>query len=738
MRAGTLIFRGSDIQKRLEKTLVRQRDQTDCGVACLLSVIQYYGGAASLERLRELSGTSTGGTTLLGLYQAAGEVHLEAGAYKADVDRLKKLDAPCILHVLKDERLQHYVVCYPSDGDAFLIGDPASGMRRLTPGELNGLWQSKALLVLEPTDAFETAEEARKDRWNWLWRLVREDLDVLWLAAVLGLVISVLSLSMAFFSQKLIDDILPARDRLTLVAGLGLLLALLLAKNGLAYVRQRFLVRQTRDFNKRVIDYFYGSLLRLPQPFFFSRKVGDLIARMNDTRRLQRAITYVLGDRMIDALLFLVAATFIFTYSWSLGCIALSSLPLFGVLGYLYYKPIVQGQRKVMEAHAANESNYVDTIEGMATIKACNREAHFARLTSSVYGFFQDQMYALGRIGIRFNFWAETVRVIVQVAVLGWSAYLVLVDQLMLGVLVAVFQMTSLLVPAAMRLALMNVELQEARVAYERMYAFTSLEPEYHPDELEGGQPRSFERLEVRHLSFRFPGRPALLKDVSFEVKRGELIALLGESGCGKTTMLQVLQRFYVPEAGTITVNGQHAWEEIATPTWRDLIGVVPQQVKMFNGSLLDNITMGEARRGPDEIVEFCQAYGFDAYFSALPQGYATLLGEEGANLSGGQQQLVALARALYRRPGLLLLDEATGAMDRETEAQVLSVLQRLKEDAGIVMVTHRVQSAKYADRVYVIQDGAVQASGPPAELATGDNLFARAWADLTLAPASL
>lgn len=732
----------SDVSPSLDpsaarNTLVHQRDTMDCGVACLLSVIRYHGGQANLERLRERSGTGQDGTTLLGLYQAAASVGLEPGAYEAGLEDLKTLDVPCILHVVKDGRFQHYVVYYGFDGAGFLIGDPAVGVRAYSANELNALWSSRALLTLAPTADFETIEAARRRQWRWLWRLVRDDVNILWLAAALGLIISILSLSMAVFSQKLIDDILPGEDPVKLFVGLGLLAVLLLAKNGLGYVRRWFLIRQTRAFNNRVIGSFYGSLVRLPQAFFFSRKVGDLIARMNDTRRLQRAITFVLGDRMIDALLLLVASAFILNYSVALGLIALSSLPLFGLLAYVYHTPIVQGQRRVMEAHAANESNYVDTIEGMAAIKVHNKEAAFIQRTTSIYSFFQDQMYDLARLGVQFNFWAETAGTLIQVAVLGWSAVLVLNGHLMLGVLVAVFQMASLLVPSAMRLALMNVELQEARVAFDRMHEFTSLPPEHEATEDDEAAPETFESLDVQHLAFRFPGRRPLLTDISLSVRRGEMVALMGESGSGKTTLLHLLQGFYSPEQGEITVNDHRPWKEISTPHWRDQIGVVPQDIHLFNGTLVDNICLRNTEQETNAIIGFCRAQGFEPYFKQFPQGYSTVLGEEGANLSGGQRQLVALARALYQEPHLLLLDEPTAAMDRHMEADVLALLHRCKNTMAIIMASHRTQSVRHADRIYVLDDGRVQTAGPPCTLARGDNLFAHALSNRTLRDAS-
>jgi ATP-binding cassette, subfamily C, bacteriocin exporter len=217
------------------------------------------------------------------------------------------------------------------------------------------------------------------------------------------------------------------------------------------------------------------------------------------------------------------------------------------------------------------------------------------------------------------------------------------------GGLIALLQMAAALVAAAAQLSSANLLLQEARVAFDRMYEFAALDTEY---ELEAEQPRAslqaFEELRVENLAFRFPGRKRLLEDIDFQVRRGEWISILGESGCGKSTLLQILQKFYPAEAGLIKVNGLDL-DLLGYENWRAKLGVVPQEIKLFNGTLLDNILLGEELKDPEALQAFFTAYGFDPYFAQFPNGYATLLGEEGVNLSGGQKQLVTLARALYR-----------------------------------------------------------------------------------------
>ncbi|MEP1305630.1 MAG: peptidase domain-containing ABC transporter [Balneola sp.] len=713
--------------------MILQRDQSDCGVACLAGLINFFGGEIKLEHLRELSGTTKQGTTLLGLLQAANQTGLSADAFEADIESLKEVEDPCLLHITKDKKLLHYVICYGYEDGNFLISDPADGVKIVSEEELDEQWQSKALLIVKSTPELVTKKDKKKERWKWIKELVKDDIEILSLALALGVFITVLSLSTAIFSQKLIDVILPKRELGKLFLAIVFLTILLLGRSGLSYIRQLFLIRQSREFNNRIIQKFYGLLLKLPVPFFLNRKTGDMIARMNDTQRLQRTVTFLFANVMIDVLMILVASIYILTYSYLLGGFILLCVPVYFFLTWYYNDVILDGQKSVMGAHSANESNYVDTIQGVATIKVANKEPFFSELTKTIYGFFQTKIFDLGKIGIKFGLWADIIGIVFTVSMLLFSSMLVLSGDILIGGLVAIFQMTSQLIPSANKLALTNIQIQEARVAFERMYEFASMEPEMNKEATFSENFKSVESLEVSKLSFRFPGRSQLLKDVSFSVKKGEMICLLGESGCGKTTQLQILQKFYNPETGSISINSSVSLENIPTKIWRDKIASVSQQVKIFNGTLLDNICLGNSQEEAEQVVEFCKEYGFDTYFETFPQHYLTLLGEEGVNISGGQQQLVALARALYQKPELLLLDEATSAMDRNTEQKILKLLMSLKEEMAIVLVTHRVQSAKLADRIYVIEEGEITANGKPENLVEGENLFSASLADISI-----
>ncbi len=713
---------------------IRQHDQSDCGVACLRTVLLYFGGDASLERLRELSGTTRQGTTMLGLLQAGQKLGLEATGYEADLDSLRTCKDVCILHIVKEGKLQHYVAYYGYDAkkDTFLIGDPGEPrVQSWSSAKLESLWQSRSLLLFRPTPKLQRANENKNRRRYWIQNLVREDLNILGIALAIGVVVAALGLATAIFSQQLIDKILPAKDTLRLFAGVGLLLFLLLARSGLSYLRQLLLLKQSRDFNIRIIDYFYSALLFLPKSFFDNRKTGDLVARMNDTQRIQRTISRLIGSTMIDVLMVGIATLAIFSYHWQIGLVTLLWIPVFIGIVYVFHHPILDGQRAVMNAYALNESNYIDTMQGIGDIKVTNKQPVFARLTKTVYSFFQQTALDLGKVGIRFNLITEIVGAIFIVGVITWSSISVLQDQLSTGSMMAILQMVGLVMNSVGQLAVLNIQLQEAKVAFDRMFEFTNAENEF--DE-EAEQPKAriqdLADVRVQHLAFRFPGRKRLLEDVSFSVKKGEWIAVLGESGCGKSTLLQVLQKFYQPEAGSIKANGIDL-DLISFHSWRSLLGVVPQHIKIFNGTLLDNILLGDPLTNPAQLQAFFNYYGFNRYFEQMPNGYATILGEGGVNLSGGQRQIVALARALYQKPQLLLLDEPTAALDRDTELFVLELLQQLKANTIIITMTHRLKTARSADRIYIIEQGKTLLHGSHQELLCSENLYSKAWHDL-------
>ena len=382
-----------------------------------------------------------------------------------------------------------------------------------------------------------------------------------------------------------------------------------------------------------------------------------------------------------------------------------------------------------MQSYALSESNYITSMQGIGAIKNNNRQEDFRKANAIIYGNYQEKIFQLGKINVHLGLLAGIAGVLFLIGILSYSAYQVYFLMMTLGDLMAVLGIAGSLLPAVANLALITIPINEAKIAFNRMFEFASVRKEK-----EGiTSLEQIDRIEVRNLSFRFAGRKQLLKGIDLNINRNELIAITGESGSGKSTLGQIFQKFYAFESGSVTINDHVSLIDIKLEDWRKLIGVVPQEVVVFPGNVIDNILLG-TEGDPNDVMIFCKEYGFEDYIVNFPNGYNTLLGEGGINLSGGQKQIIAWIRALYQKPALLILDEGTSAMDRQTEKFALQLLNKLKKRMSIIFISHRLHSLKdLADKIYVLENGLISAKGNHEELMKSKNFYSNFWKELNL-----
>ena len=490
-------------QKHIEKTHTLQLDQSDCGVACLLSIVKLYGGLQYIEKLRELSGTTKQGTTLLGLYQAANQLGFNSEGCEADIQALIDHKQPVILHVLIEEKLQHYVVCYYYDEQkGFLIGDPGKGIYYVSTDALDKIWVSKSCLTLAPNENFIKETALKNAKKKWFLDLLEPDYKLLWISVLLGVFVAGLGMAMSLFSQKLIDDILPSHNINKLISGIVLLAILLLARVGISVLREFFLLQQSKDFNNRINSQFFSSLLHLPKPFFDTRKIGELVARLNDTQRVQRVIKMLASSLVIDVLVSLISLIFLFDYSWKIGLISLLTMPVYFYIIYRSNKAIIDSQKEVMQSYAFNESNYINTIQGISTIKNDNKQVVFSKTNELIFDNFQEKIFHLGKINIRLSWQSGLASVFFLTGVLIYTSIQVFNKEIKLGELMAILGIVGSLLPSIANLALISIPINEAKIAFNRMFEFASIEKEKE----DGIQIDEIKSVSLTNLSFRFAG----------------------------------------------------------------------------------------------------------------------------------------------------------------------------------------------------------------------------------------
>ena len=346
---------------RIKKSSLLQHDSSDCGAACLVSILRYYGGSSTIEKIRKLSGTSQTGSSMLGLYQAAIHCGMDATGYEASIKEIIDYDNILIMHVTIDEGLDHYIISFGYEDGKFTIWDPAKGLTFMSEDELDRIWLSKKCLGLVPNDAFKLEKENKKGKKEWILKTVKPEQDILIISVVVGILISALGLVMAVFTQKLIDKILPSTEMKVLIIASVLVLILLSSRIILSAIRQFLLLTQGRSFNIRIVDDFYSSLLFLPKSFFDTRKTGDFVARLNDTMRIQRVIAEIVGVYIIDILILIITIITLFYYSRMSAILSLICLPLFYLIVSRWNKKIIYAQHTVMSGYALSESNFINS-----------------------------------------------------------------------------------------------------------------------------------------------------------------------------------------------------------------------------------------------------------------------------------------------------------------------------------------------------------------------------------------
>jgi len=711
--------------RQLKKEIVYQHDRKDCGAACLLTAIKWYGYQASLDNLKALTGTSTEGATLLGLTQAANESGFKAKPYRANLESLEKTDHFCILHLTMENAYDHFVLCLGKENGVWVIADPEKGVITYEDNELDQVWQSRTLVSLEFNGTLDLQHKTSHQLIKWFWPLLKDHQNALVIIIVLGFFHAVFLFSTSVFTEKLVDELLPSKDRFLIFKGILTWASILLIAIGASYIRNYGIIRFSKDFNISLTQNFFRRLLFLPKHFFDSKKTGDLIARMDDTEGIEETATTWIEDGLIGVFIIAVSIGLLFIYDTQLALVNCMLLPLLFATVLSQRKRVIQAHRTSLIGHALNNANYIDTITGIETVKRHHLESSFSNQALDFYRSYREKAFSSDKIGLTFGTTIQLISFISTVLIISISSYKVLNSQLEIGNLLAIISIASIASSHTARLSLTYIEFEQAKVVFERMYELINQKREETHFQMEWPM-KPISSLEISELSFSFPGQPPLLKGVSILLEQGKIATLLGESGSGKSTIINLISRLYKPDSGTISYNG----ENITTFSldWRKRVGVVPQDIKVFNCSLLENIALNHVGKSTKEtllkVEQLVDSHGLIFLPDSLPFGFKTILGEGGVQLSGGQKQLLGLIRSLFSSPSILLLDEVTNSLDRKNEEFVMNFLQSLKAEIPILMITHSPITAAKTDYIYILENGLVSTQGTQEELRSFSNFY--------------
>ncbi|MEG4109416.1 peptidase domain-containing ABC transporter [Microcoleus sp. S13_C5] len=705
---------------------IQQQSAADCGATCLAMISEYWGKKFSLNYLRELAEIGRSGASLKSLAKAAERMGFQTRPVRASLTPLRNQN-PWIAHWQGN----HYVAVYRFKNQQVLVADPAAGKRWMSIKSFTENWTGYAL-ILDPTAELyrnHTAEHQGIKLKNFIgivWPYRAAIAQIL----ILSLLLQIFGLVTPLFTQVILDQVVVSKSILTLhVFALGLLL-FSVWRSLLGATRQYLLDYLSNRIDLTLISGFISHTLTLPIKFFESRQVGDILTRVQENQKIQAFLTRQAITAWLDALMAVVYVGLMVYYNWRLALLVLALIPPIVILTLVATPFLRKVSREIFTESAKQNSSLVEMITGVATVKATAAEREMRwrwedQLTSMINAKFRGQKLAnsLQVIGGGINTLGST-------ALLWYGAMLVIQDELTIGQFVAFNMMIGNVISPVLSVVGLWDEFQEVLVSIERLDDVFSAQPEESPYKPMLVLPRIQGNVKFDNVSFRYAQDEErnTLQNLSFEVQAGETVAIVGRSGSGKSTLVKLLQGFYYPEKGRLTIDG-HDIRHISLQSLRVQLGVVPQDCFLFSGTILENITLYKngndaASASLEEAIEVAKLAEAHAFIQDMPLGYQTPVGERGTSLSGGQRQRIAIARALLGDPRILVLDEATSSLDTESERRFQQNLARISRDRTAFIIAHRLSTVRNADRILVLDKGILAEQGNHDELMAEGGLY--------------
>lgn len=692
-----------EFRRNTSMPVILQVEASECGLACLCMILCYYGHRIDLATLRRRYPISNKGVTLRTLIATADTVGLTSRAVRLDLDDLANLQLPCILHW----GMNHFVVLTKIRGNQVTLHDPALGRRTLSPDVVSREFTGIALEVT-PNESFKKEDQRETLRLRDMFRRIAGLRPALVILGILSLGLEVIALFMPMVSQIIIDEVVVTSDKellTTIAVGVVLLLFIRLF---IGCVRQWSVLILSSKVGLQWNVSLFDHLSRLPLDYFSKRHVGDVLSRFNSIGIIQKTITTDMVQAVMDGLMAAGMAAMLFLYGGWLGLVAFIATGLDVLLRLFTYQAYRETSEEQIVVEAKQQSHFIETLRGMASVKLLGlRERRRSAWTNLLVDSINIHI-RLQRYDLIYERLSELIFGLDRLALLVLGALSVMKSSMTVGMLVAFLAYKDEFASRVARLIHAAFELRMLNVQTDRLSDIVLTNTE-----TTGKTPSNFisvpaltagGTLSCKALSARYgQHEPWIFHNIDLTISAGECVAFVGQSGCGKTTFLKSLMGLMVPEEGHISLDGVDI-EALTLDVYRSRIAGVLQDDGLFSGSIAENISGFAEEVDQEWLVECAAKTAILQDIQKMPMGFETLVGDMGTGLSGGQKQRIILARALYRKPEVLFLDEATSHLDPETEQHVADALRTL--NITRVMVAHRPATIAHADKVYLFQAG--------------------------------
>ncbi|CAK6501306.1 Alpha-hemolysin translocation ATP-binding protein HlyB (plasmid) [Pantoea sp. Nvir] len=697
--------------------LIRQSQATECGLACLGMIANYHGHEIDMITLRRRFATSLKGATLADVIAMAQQLNMSSRALRIDLEELPRLRTPCILHW----ELNHFVVLKKVQGNKITLHDPARGIRVISLKEVSTAFTGVALELI-PSSAFEMKEEKARISMRKLVGSVTGVKSAFVQVLILSVALELFGVLSPFFMQWVMDMVLVSADySLLTLLGIGFIM-IALFQTMISALRSWVMSWFSSQLSVQWTTNVCHHMLKLPLEWFESRHVGDILSRYGSLNTIQSTLTTRFISTVLDGVMSIVTVAMLFIYNAKLAWLVIVLFLAYALLRFMAYEPVRRANEEQIISSARTQSSLLETLRGIQAVKTNNKQ--MPRLAAYM-NFLVDSTnkgIVMQKLNILFGS-AQGLLTSVGRVVLVWLAALQVLDgNFSAGMLTAFISFADQFMSRGAGLINALIDFRMLRMHGERLADIVLSETEpasesnpmlfHQTDEAQPAQDIALNDIRFRYASTE----PWVIDGVSLIIKAGESIAIVGPSGQGKTTLAKIILGLLHPQGGTITVGGMDI-TQTGPQHHRNRIGCVMQDDILFSGSISENISFFANEPDHAKITRVARLAQIHGDIMKMPMNYQSLVGDMGSFLSGGQLQRILLARALYREPQILVLDEATSHLDIYNEAQINTAIKRM--NITRIIIAHRPETIRSADRIVMLHSGKLSE-------VTADQLFSR------------
>ncbi|WP_017795743.1 peptidase domain-containing ABC transporter [Oceanobacillus kimchii] len=708
---------------------VKQKDQKDCGPASIATVLKQYNSNVSIAKIREVSGTSDTGTNALGIVKGLEYFNFKVKSIKADMNIFKEKDLPypAIAHIVKDKLLLHFIVILNVGKKKITIADPSEGVKKLTYEEFEEMWTGVVFFCL-PNDNYEMVKD-KNEQLEQIFKMIISDKKLITHIILASILVILIGIGTSFYFQTIIDSIIPSGAEKTLhIISIALIVSYIF-QSLFEYIKNYMLAVLGNRMSIKVMLGYYRHVMNLPMNFFATRKSGEIVSRFMDASKVIDALGSVVLTSIIDVSMVLIVGAVLYFQNQTLFFVTVLTIPIYALIILSFIKWYEKANKQELQDNAHLNSYIIESLNGIETIKASQADESSVRKVDNLFLVYINSMMRTFNIDNLQTLLKRMIQLVSTGVILWIGATLVLDNELSIGQLITFNSLLVYFTDPLLNIINLQPRLQTAKVAAERLNDVMIIDSEMEENENKKiSNDIIFDGdIELKDVSFNYPTRREVLKNINISISSAEKIAIVGKSGSGKSTLAKLLVSFYNTTKGEILFN-KYNIEDVDKNYLRKKITLVPQKPFFFSGTIYENLTFGIDRDvNLEEIVEVCKKVQIHEFISSLPLRYNSYLEENGDNFSGGQQQRLALARALLRKSKVIILDEATSNVDQFTEKKIMNEILNDK-DLTIIIIAHRLSILTNCDSIYVIKDNIIAENGTHKELIEKGGLYYDMW----------